>query len=88
MRLRIPSRLREIPSHRKEPCLEMLEGLVGRPALADETPEKMGKVDVEWVNEGPRFVPENYGLLLGERSTHPNLVAIGDEDETAEYGLT
>ena len=42
----------------------------------------MGKVDVEWVNEGPGFIPKNYGLLLGERSADPKLVSIGDEDET------
>ena len=63
-------------SHREETGLETLEGSVEQPALVDETPKKMGEVDVEWVNEGPRFVPENYGLLLGERSTYSNLVTV------------
>jgi len=66
----------------------MLEGLVGRPALADEAPKKVGEVDIEWMNEGPGFVPENYGLLLGERSTHPKLVTVRDKNETAGCGLT
>lgn len=60
----------------------MLERLNGRFALVDKASEKMGKVDVEWVNEGPGFIPKNYGLLLGERSADPKLVSIGDEDET------
>ena len=48
----------------------------------------MGKVNVEWVDESPGFVPKNYGLLLGERRAHPDLVTVGDEDETAGYELT
>ena len=60
----------------------MLKRLLGRLALVDKAPEKMGEVDVEWVNESPRFVPKDYGLLLGERSTHPDLVTVGDKDET------
>jgi len=56
--------------------------------VVDEAPEQMGKVNVEWVNKDPRFVPKDYGLLLGERSTHPNLVTVGDEDETAVRELT
>jgi hypothetical protein len=63
----------------------MLEGLIGRLALVDETTEKMGKVDVEWVSKCPRFVPKNYGLLFGKRSTRPDIVAIRDEDQTARY---
>jgi len=48
----------------------------------------MGKVDVEGVNEDPRLVPKDYGLLLGERPTHANFVTVGDEDEAAVYELT
>ena len=65
----------------------MLKRLIGRPTLVDKTPEKMGKVDVKWVNEGPGFVPKNYSLLLGERCTHPDLVTVRIEDETTGYRL-
>ena len=63
----------------------MLEGHIGRLALVDETSEKMGEVDVERVHGGPGFVPNNYGLLFGQRSTYPKIIAICDEDQTAEY---
>ena len=66
----------------------MLKGLVGRPTLVDEAPEKMGEVDVEWMNESSGFVPNNYCLLLGKWSTHPNLIAVGHKDETAKCELT
>ena len=58
---------------------------MGRLALVDKTPEKVSKIDVEWVDKSPGFVPKNYGLLLGEKSAHPNLVAVGNKDDTARY---
>lgn len=48
----------------------------------------MGKVNVEWMNECPGLVPKNYGLLFGEGPAHPNLVTIGDEDETTGHRLS
>jgi hypothetical protein len=83
-----PHACKRFRSQRKEPCFEVLKGLVGGFTLVDKKPKKMGEVDVKWMSEGPRFVPENYGLLLGERRTYPDLVTIGDEDETAGYALT
>ena len=68
----------------EESRFETLEGLIGRLALVDETTEQMREVNVERMDEGARFIPEDYSLLFGKRSTHPKLVAIGDENETAE----
>lgn len=52
------------------------------------TPNQMGKLDEERVNEDARCVSQDDGLLLCERQVYPLCEAIREEDQAANVVVT